>query len=102
MFVCLAHRPPKKTIPVKQEPSYEVQNDGKLVVIRTVVTCRSQPVVTWMFGTKSIAVIGKYKQEIVKEGDGYAITLKVDQVGLISTLVVWLPPLVVKTHQAEF
>ena len=39
-----------------------------------------------MHGTRSIAVIGRYKQEIVKEGDGYAIALKVDQVGLITML----------------
>ena len=88
-------RPLKKTIPVKQEPTYEFQNG--VIVIRFVVTCRSQPVVTWMHGTRSIAVIGRYKQEIVKEGAGYAITLKVDQVGLKSILSltlshVGLPP----------
>ena len=55
-------------------------------MIRMVVTCRSQPVIQWMHGTRSVAVIGRYKQEIVKEGDGYAIVLKVDQVGLISMM----------------
>ena len=79
-------RPLKKTIPVKQEPSYEVLDGGKLIVIRMVVTCRSQPVLQWMHGTRSVAVIGRYKQEIVKEGDGYAIVLKIDQVGLISMM----------------
>ena len=55
-------------------------------MICMVVTCRSQPVIQWMHGTRSVAVIGRYKQEIVKEGDGYAIVLKVDQVGLISMM----------------
>ncbi len=71
---------------IKVEPAYQVQNGGKLVVIKIVVISASKPTCNWMFGAKSIATTGRFKQEIVKEGDGYAITLKVDQVGLVTLL----------------
>ncbi len=57
------------------------------MVIKIVVISATKPTCNWMFGTKAITTTGRFKQEIVQEGkDGYAITLKVDQVGLVTLL----------------